>query len=94
MHNTTPFISRRSLLSGSAAADTAAIGAVAIPAMIRQGYPPAFAGAVVAAGGALGVIIPPSIPMVIYGFLTNISIARLFLGGMMVGVIGVSGRWS
>ena len=73
-------------ISGSAAADTAAIGAVAIPAMIRQGYPPAFAAAVVAAGGALGVIIPPSIPMVIYGFLTNISIARLFLGGMMVGV--------
>ena len=74
-------------ISGSAAADAAAIGAVAIPAMIRQGYPPAFAAAVVAAGGALGVIIPPSIPMVIYGFLTNVSIAQLFLGGMLVGVV-------
>jgi tripartite ATP-independent transporter DctM subunit len=73
-------------ISGSAAADTAAIGAVVIPAMIRQGYPPAFAAAVVAAGGALGVIIPPSIPMVIFGFLTNVSIAKLFMGGMVVGI--------
>jgi tripartite ATP-independent transporter DctM subunit len=73
-------------ISGSAAADTAAIGAVIIPAMIRQGYPPAFAAAVVAAGGALGVIIPPSIPMVIFGFLTNVSIAKLFMGGMVVGL--------
>lgn len=74
-------------ISGSAAADTAAIGAVVIPAMIRQGYPPAFAAAVVAAGGAIGVIIPPPIPMVIFGFLTNVSIAKLFAGGMMVGII-------
>jgi len=74
-------------ISGSAAADTAAIGAVVIPAMIRQGYPPAFAAAVVAAGGAIGVIIPPSIPMVIFGFLTNVSIAKLFAGGMMVGIL-------
>jgi tripartite ATP-independent transporter DctM subunit len=74
-------------ISGSAAADTAAIGAVIIPAMIRQGYPPAFAAAVVAAGGSIGVIIPPSIPMVIFGFLTNVSIARLFAGGMLVGVL-------
>ena len=74
-------------ISGSAAADTAAIGAVVIPAMIRQGYPPAFAAAVVAAGGSIGVIIPPSIPMVIFGFLTNVSIAKLFAGGMMVGVL-------
>ena len=74
-------------ISGSAAADTAAIGAVAIPAMIRQGYPPPFAAAVVAAGGAIGIIIPPSIPMVIFGFLTNVSIAKLFAGGLLVGVL-------
>ena len=74
-------------ISGSAAADTAALGAVAIPAMVRQGYPPAFAAALVAAGGAIGVIIPPSIPMVIFGFLTNVSIAELFAGGMLVGVL-------
>ncbi|MBW6485287.1 MAG: TRAP transporter large permease [Syntrophobacterales bacterium] len=74
-------------ISGSAAADTAAIGAVIIPAMIKQGYPPALAGAVVAAGGSIGVIIPPSIPMVIYGFLTNESIAKLFAGGLIVGML-------
>jgi tripartite ATP-independent transporter DctM subunit len=74
-------------ISGSAAADTAALGAIAIPAMIRQGYPPAFSAAVVAAGGSIGVIIPPSIPMVIFGFLTNVSIAKLFAGGMLVGVL-------
>jgi tripartite ATP-independent transporter DctM subunit len=74
-------------ISGSAAADTAAIGAIVIPAMIRQGYPAGFAAAVVAAGGAIGVIIPPSIPMVIFGFLTNGSIAKLFAGGMMVGIL-------
>lgn len=78
-------------ISGSAAADTAAIGAVVIPAMIRQGYPPAFAAAVVAAGGSIGIIIPPSIPMVIFGFMTNISTSQLFAGGLMVGVLmGVS----
>lgn len=74
-------------ISGSAAADTAALGAIAIPAMVRQGYPAAFAAAVVAAGGAIGVIIPPSIPMVIFGFLTNVSIAKLFVGGMLVGAL-------
>ncbi|MCZ7561880.1 MAG: TRAP transporter large permease subunit [Burkholderiaceae bacterium] len=74
-------------ISGSAAADTAALGAVAIPAMIRQGYPPAFSAALVAAGGAIGVIIPPSIPMVIFGFLTNVSIAELFAGGLFVGLL-------
>ncbi len=74
-------------ISGSAAADTAALGAIAIPAMVRQGYPPAFSAAVVAAGGSIGVIIPPSIPMVIFGFLTNVSIAKLFAGGMMVGIL-------
>jgi tripartite ATP-independent transporter DctM subunit len=74
-------------ISGSAAADTAALGAIAIPAMIRQGYPPAFSAALVAAGGSIGVIIPPSIPMVIFGFLTNVSIAKLFAGGMLVGVL-------
>ena len=74
-------------ISGSAAADTAALGAIAIPAMIRQGYPPAFSAALVAAGGSIGVIIPPSIPMVIFGFLTNVSIAKLFAGGMLVGAL-------
>ena len=74
-------------ISGSAAADTAAIGAVVIPTMIRQGYPPAFAAAVVAAGGAIGIIIPPSIPMILFGFMTNISTSQLFAGGILVGAL-------
>jgi len=74
-------------ISGSAAADTAAIGAVVIPTMIRQGYPPAFAAAVVAAGGAIGIIIPPSIPMILFGFMTNISTSQLFAGGLLVGAL-------
>ncbi|ODS93458.1 MAG: hypothetical protein ABS45_03020 [Comamonas sp. SCN 65-56] len=78
-------------ISGSAAADTAAIGAVVIPTMIRQGYPPAFAAAVVAAGGAIGIIIPPSIPMILFGFMTNISTSQLFAGGLLVGgLLGLS----
>jgi tripartite ATP-independent transporter DctM subunit len=55
--------------------------------MIRQGYPAPFAAAVVAAGGSIGIIIPPSIPMVIFGFMTNISTAQLFAGGMLMGVL-------
>lgn len=74
-------------ISGSAAADAAAVGSVVIPAMIRQGYPPAFAAAVVAAGGSVGVIIPPSIPMVIFGFMTNVSTSQLFAGGILVGAL-------
>jgi tripartite ATP-independent transporter DctM subunit len=74
-------------ISGSAAADAAAIGSVVIPAMIRQGYPAPFAAAVVAAGGSIGVIIPPSIPMVIFGFMTNVSTSQLFAGGILVGLL-------
>lgn len=74
-------------ISGSAAADAAAIGSVVIPAMIRQGYPAPFAAAVVAAGGSIGVIIPPSIPMVIFGFMTNVSTSQLFAGGILVGAL-------
>ncbi len=74
-------------ISGSAAADTAAVGGILIPAMIGRGYAPAFAGAVQAAGGSIGVVIPPSIPMIIFGFLTGASIGRLFAGGILPGVL-------
>lgn len=74
-------------ISGSAAADTAAVGGMLIPAMARNGYPPAFAGAVQAAGGSIGVIIPPSIPMIIFGFLTGASIGQLFMAGIMPGIL-------
>ncbi len=74
-------------ISGSAAADTAAIGTLSIPAMIRKGYPKGLAAAIQASGGTIGVIIPPSIPMVIYGVLAGVSIGKLFLGGFIPGVI-------
>ena len=78
-------------ISGSAAADAAAVGAILIPAMKKSGYESDFAAAVQASGGSIGVIIPPSIPMIIFGFLTGASIGQLFAGGILPGVlIGLS----
>jgi tripartite ATP-independent transporter DctM subunit len=78
-------------ITGSSAADTAAVGALLIPEMVRRGYDRGFACAVQASGGSLGVVIPPSIPMVIFGFLTGASISKLFLSGVLPGLlIGVS----
>ncbi|MDV7340578.1 TRAP transporter large permease [Terasakiella sp. A23] len=74
-------------ISGSAIADSAAIGSVMIPNMAKQGYKKAFAGGLVAAAGTIGIIIPPSIPMLIYGFVGNVSVADLFLAGMIPGLI-------
>ncbi len=78
-------------ISGSAAADAAAVGSILIPFMKKSGYDPDFAAAVQAAGGSIGVIIPPSIPMIIFGFLTGASIGRLFAAGILPGImIGLS----
>ena len=78
-------------ISGSAAADAAAVGAILIPAMKKSGYDSDFAAAVQASGGSIGVIIPPSIPMIIFGFLTGASIGRLFAAGIIPGIlIGLS----
>ncbi|BCO08420.1 C4-dicarboxylate ABC transporter permease [Desulfolithobacter dissulfuricans] len=78
-------------ISGSAAADAAAVGAVLIPAMKRCGYDSDFAAAVQASGGSIGVIIPPSIPMIIFGYLTGASIGQLFAAGIFPGLlIGLS----
>ena len=74
-------------ISGAAAADTAAVGAVSIPAMIRKGYRKGFAAAVQAAGGSIGVIIPPSIPMIIFGVVGGVSIGKMFLGGFIPGAL-------
>jgi len=74
-------------ISGSAAADAAAVGAILIPAMKKSGYESDFAAAVQAAGGSIGVIIPPSIPMIIFGFLTGASIGQLFAGGILPGLL-------
>ncbi len=78
-------------ISGSASADTAAVGSIMIPAMIKKGYDPDFATAIQASAGTIGPIIPPSIPMIILAYLSGISVAELFLGGMIPGIlIGVS----
>jgi C4-dicarboxylate transporter DctM subunit len=74
-------------VSGSAIAAAAAIGSVMIPGMVRQGYSAAFASALVACAGTLGVIIPPSIPMLVFAFVANISVAELFVAGLVPGVL-------
>lgn len=78
-------------MSGSSSATTAAIGSVLIPAMEKKGYPRSLAGAIAAASGELGVIIPPSIPMIVYALSANVSVADLFLAGILPGIlIGLS----
>lgn len=74
-------------ISGSGPATVAAIGGIMIPAMVRQGYDKKFAAAVVAAAGSIGVIIPPSIPMVMYGVTGNVSIGDLFISGIVPGIL-------
>lgn len=74
-------------LSGSSAATTAAIGASMIDEMERRGYPRSFAAAVVASGGTVGIVIPPSITMVVYGAIANTSIADLFMAGFAPGIL-------
>lgn len=74
-------------ISGSASADTAAIGSVLIPAMNSKGYSKGYAASVQATAGSIGVIIPPSIPMVIYALTAEVSIGKLFLGGYIPGIL-------
>jgi C4-dicarboxylate transporter DctM subunit len=74
-------------VSGSAVADTAAIGSAIVPPMIKKGYDKGFTAAVTAASGTIGMIIPPSIAMVILGITANISIGKLFLGGIIPGIL-------
>jgi C4-dicarboxylate transporter DctM subunit len=79
-------------INGSAIATMLAIGAIMYPAMVRQGYGPAFAAATIAAGGIVGPIIPPSIPMIVYGSTTGDSVAALFTGGFLIGSMIVIGE--
>jgi len=74
-------------ISGSGPATVAAIGSLTIPAMVERGYDKFFACALVAAGGAIGVMIPPSNPFVIYGIASQTSIGDLFLAGIIPGVL-------
>jgi len=74
-------------MSGSATADTAALGSVLIPAMKKEGYPADFSAAVTVASAMVGPIIPPSIAMVIYGALADVSIGRMLLAGLVPGIV-------
>ncbi|MEN9538404.1 MAG: hypothetical protein RLZZ126_639 [Pseudomonadota bacterium] len=78
-------------VSGSSVATTFAIGAILIPALIKHGYPTAYAAALQASSAELGVIIPPSIPMILYGVSAEVSVGELFIAGFGPGVfIGLS----
>lgn len=77
-------------VSGSSLATAAAMGRIAVPDMVRNGYNPAFAGALVAAGGTLGTMIPPSIIMIIYGIFTETSISKLFIAGIIPGLLSAA----
>lgn len=75
-------------ISGSAVADVAALGSILIPAMKKKGYSVPFAAAVTSSSATLAVIIPPSIPMIIYGVMSGSSVVELFVAGIVPGVIG------
>ncbi|WP_111414801.1 TRAP transporter large permease [Billgrantia lactosivorans] len=74
-------------ISGSGAATTAAIGSILIPAMLAKGYPGGYTAANQAASGALGVIIPPSIPLILYGIAANVSVGDMFIAGILPGIL-------
>ena len=74
-------------ISGSGPATVAALGLIMIPAMIKAGYSPAFSCALMAAGGAIGVVIPPSITFVVYGSIADASITNLFISGLVPGLL-------
>ena len=74
-------------LSGSATADSAALGSIIIPAMTREGYPPAFAAALTSSTASIGIIVPPSITMIIYGSVAGVSVGALFVAGIVPGIL-------
>ena len=75
-------------ISGSAVADVAALGSILIPAMKSKGYPAPFAAAVMSSAATLAVIIPPSIPMILYAVMAETSVVQLFVAGIVPGVLG------
>jgi len=74
-------------ISGSSASDTASIGSVLIPEMEKRGYPKRFAAGITVASSTMGMIIPPSIPMVLYAIVAEESVGKLFLGGLIPGLM-------
>ena len=76
-----------SAISGSGPATTAAVGGVMVPSLLERKYPRGFAGAIVATGGPLGVMIPPSILLILYGVITGVSITGLFMAALLPGLL-------
>ena len=74
-------------MSGSAVADVAALGSILIPAMKKKGYPGPFAAAVMSSAATIAVIIPPSIPMILYAVMADSSVVQLFVAGIIPGVL-------
>lgn len=74
-------------ISGSGPATVAALGVILIPSMVKEGYPVTFASALMAAGGAIGVIIPPSVTFIVYGASSGASIAKIFMAGVIPGLL-------
>ena len=74
-------------VSGSSPATVVAIGSIILPAMVRQGYPKSFGAGVITTSGALGILIPPSIVMVMYSVSTNTSVGKLFMAGVVPGLL-------
>lgn len=81
-------------ISGSAVADVAALGSILIPGMKAKGYPAALAAAVMSSAATLAVIIPPSIPMILYAVMAETSVVQLFVAGIVPGIIGGVGLMS
>jgi len=78
-------------ICGSSVATALAIGVIVIPAMMQYGYPRSFAAGVVAASGTMGIMIPPSVALIIYGIIAEENIPRLFLAGFMPGLMEAPG---
>ncbi|AXS41410.1 TRAP transporter large permease [Breoghania sp. L-A4] len=78
-------------ISGSAVADVAAIGSILIPAMKKRGYGAPFSAAVTSSSASLAIIIPPSIPMILYAVSANTSVEQLFVAGVVPGLLGAAG---
>ncbi|UYG05776.1 TRAP transporter large permease [Halomonas sp. LR3S48] len=74
-------------ISGSGAATTAAVGSSLVPELRRKGYDPASAASLIAASGTIGVVIPPSVPMIIYAVIAQQSVSKLFLNGIVPGIL-------
>lgn len=74
-------------ISGSSVADTSALGSILIPAMVKEGYPLGFSAGITVASSTMGMIIPPSIPMLMYAMVSGASVGKLFLAGLIPGIL-------